>query len=358
MTLKIYVSQDTKGKEWAPDTPHEVSASEWMLKKAWLEFHHLQETYAILVNLQHPSADMVVITERGLGVLELKHVFGEIKIDHKGIWMAGTYPIKAGTHLNPREQVRAYAIELRNKVIRWIFPPYMQTRKDKWSELKFQTGVCFTNPNANIQKAQNYTNEHRPTLEPWESNFSIINMDGFTAWVRELRFELKHDRTRKFDPVRLEPGAIMKIVTQLLDSVEWDQIYSAMPTGNPYAYLILEDRDAKQVFHLVKERSIIGRRQGCEIMIPERYGKVSKEHCLITRTPEGIFITDEKSLNGTYIEDQPIRHSTKLEHGTLFTLGSLTTSDKVCALRFEVREQANLNINETEQATKRSNLET
>ena len=27
MTLKIYVSKDSKGREWAPDTAHEVRAS-------------------------------------------------------------------------------------------------------------------------------------------------------------------------------------------------------------------------------------------------------------------------------------------------------------------------------------------
>mgnify|MGYP007070560483 CR=1 FL=1 len=47
---------------------------EWMLKKAWEEFHHIQATYAIIANLRHPSADMVILTERGVGILELKLV--------------------------------------------------------------------------------------------------------------------------------------------------------------------------------------------------------------------------------------------------------------------------------------------
>jgi len=81
MTVKIYVAKDQKGRQWAPDRPHEVGACEWMVKKAWDEFHDLKEFYAILLNHQpEPRTDMVVIQERGLGVLEMKHYYNEIEI--------------------------------------------------------------------------------------------------------------------------------------------------------------------------------------------------------------------------------------------------------------------------------------
>ena len=56
MTLKIYVARDSKNREWPPNTPHEAEACEWMLQKAWMGFHHLEEMFAIVVNLKDPSA--------------------------------------------------------------------------------------------------------------------------------------------------------------------------------------------------------------------------------------------------------------------------------------------------------------
>jgi hypothetical protein len=358
MPLKIYVAKDIKGKEWAPDTTHEVRASEWMLKKAWEEFNHLSETYIIIVNLRHPSADMVVVTERGLGLLELKHNFGEIKINSDGNWMAGTFAIKAGNNnQNPREQVRSYAKELREKVIRWILPPYMQTNKDQWNKLKFQTAVCFAHPNAQIRKAQKYIDERRPSLEPWESNFSIIDVDSFTAWIRELRFQLAHDHvhTKDFEPVRLFPNIILKIATDVLGNREWNEIYSAMPTGNPYGYLILEDLDSKPFFNLIRDHSTVGRSPDCSIVIPDKYGKVSQNHCVITRNIDGVEVSDSNSRNGTYLNRQLIRTATKIQHGDLLTLGGEVAKDKVCVLKFELREQTSLNSPATEQATQSFN---
>jgi hypothetical protein len=352
MTLKIYVAKDAKGNQWAPDTSHEAKACEWMLTKAWREFQHLQEMYAILINLRHPSADMVILTERGLGILELKHYFGEVKVNPNGIWTAGSSRIEAGSHLNPREQVRSYARDLRNKIISWILPAYMQTTKGYWDKLKFQTGVCFTNPNVNIQTARRNNDEKRPPLEPWESSFAIIDVDGFTSWVRELRFHLEHDRnhTKDFEPVRLLPEKIVRIATQVLSTVEWNDMYSAMPDGKPYGFLILEDTEGKQVFNLVKNYSSIGRSHECDIVIPERYSRVSKKHCAITRSIDGIEITDLDSTNGTFLRGQAAK-KTSLYHGDVLLLGSETAKEKVCALKFEFGEQASLYQLATERGT-------
>jgi hypothetical protein len=348
MTLKFFVARDSEGKDWAPDTPHEVQACVWMLRKAWEEFQHTQETYAIIVNVRRPSADLIVITERGVGVLELKHKFGKIRINPNGIWMAGTSHIDAGIHLNPREQVRSYARELREKIISWILPAYMQTKREQWNKLKFQTGVCFTNPKVDIQESQEYLAGRRPVLEPWESNFSIMDLSGFTTWIRGLRFELKHDPTRNFDPVRIEPKRIIEIATTVLKTVEWTEIYSAMSTGHPYGYLILKDSEGRLIFNLIKDRTIIGRNPDCDVIIPERYGRVSKVHSVITRNMDGVFINDLQSRNGTFIVDKPIVKATEIQHGTVLTLGGVSSSGKVCTLRFELHEKATLMFKVTE----------
>jgi len=350
MTLKIYVAKDSVGRVRAPDTSHEVRAIEWMLEKAWSEFHHLQETYAIITNLRHPSADMVVLTERGIGLLELKHKYGEIKINPDGTWMAGLSVIKAGKHLNPREQVRSYTKELREKVIRWILPNYIYVNKDRWSMLKFQTGVCFTHPDADIRKVQKYITERHIVLDAWESNFSIIDIDDFTAWIRELRFQLQHDYeySKDFEHVRLSPEMIVKIAADVLHNVEWSEIYPAMPDSNPYGYLILEDIKSRLVFKLVKDHSTVGRSPDCDIVIPEEFTRVSKKHCAITRNMNFIEITDLNSKNGTFLNHQLISKSTRIQHGNILSLGREPAQAKVCTLRFETHKQMSLDVPPTE----------
>lgn len=348
MALKLFVSKDPGGREWAPDTPHEVETCEWLLKKAWMEFSHLRELYAILVNLRNPTADMVVMRERGLGILELKHVSGEIQIDFTGPWKAGSSNIQAGKHhLNPREQVLSYAKQLRAKVINLILPDYMHTGRHNPNDLKFQTAVCFTHPDVSLQKVQRSLNGRHSDFEPWE-NFSIFDQDGFTPWIRDLRFRMQHDAYRNYDPVRLHPGKIVYMATQVLGCVEWDEMRKAMPAGNPYGYLFLEDADGRQVFNLVKDRSIIGRSHECDVVLPERYSRVSKKHCVIERGIEGIQIIDLESSNGTFLNGRPTKILNPIMHGDAVILGGPSASEKVCALRFETSENASHKTGETE----------
>lgn len=338
MTLKIYVSQDNEGRDWAPDTPHEVEACEWMLKKAWMDFNHLHELYAILVNLRDPSADMLVMRERGIGVLELKHVFGELWIDPDGPWTVDSRPIHAGVHKNPREQVRSYAQKIRPKVIDYILPEYLPKTDEQRNKLKFQTGVCFTNPNINLQRAQKYLNGHRPDCEPWEE-FSIFGMNFSTAWIRELRFRLSHDSSRRYVPVRLDPGLIVKIATEDLGCVLWEEMHLAMPPGNSYGYLILEDAQEKKVFNLVEDHTVVGRSHECDIALPERFGRVSKRHCAIQRSLEGIQIVDLESKNGTYLKGRRIKILNPIMDGDTIILGGPSAGEKACALRYEANNK-------------------
>ncbi len=103
MPVKYFVGQDSVGREQAPDFSHEVRAVIEIIKQLYEAFHHHQNLYAIIANLgqEKAHADLVVITARGLGVIELKHYFGSIVL--KGTtWYAGKKTIpgnpNAGYH--------------------------------------------------------------------------------------------------------------------------------------------------------------------------------------------------------------------------------------------------------------------
>jgi hypothetical protein len=79
-----------------------------------------------------------------------------------------------------------------------------------WKKLKFQTGVCFTNPTAKLDKAKQLVTQKRPTpILLWESDFAVIGSADFNAWVRELRFQATIGSSQKFQPIRILPTTIM-----------------------------------------------------------------------------------------------------------------------------------------------------
>lgn len=353
MTLKIYVAKDTKKREWPPNTPHEAEACEWMLQKAWLGFHHLPEMFAVIVNLNDPSADMLVIRELGLGVLEMKHHSGQITVDKGGTWWAENRRIHSGNRRNPREQVRSYARQIRGKIIRELLPARMKEARETWKELKFQTGVCFTNPLANIRELKRSLDQKPPKLEAWEDNFSVIDINFFTRWMRKLRFELSENPPSDYAPMRLEPEKIIKIATEVLGAVEWEEMIAAMPKGHPWSHLILKEGAGREIFNLVKDHSTVGRSHLCDVVVPSRYSRVSKHHIIIDRDVNGASITDRDSLNGTFINDQLLERQKTyiLEDGSVISLGGPSTGGKACVLTFEIHGTQSDETTITEQGT-------
>jgi len=74
MPVKYFVSKDSQGREQVPDYPYETLAVIEIIKNVYADFNHTPNLYAIIANLnkRNAMADLVVITERGLGVIELR----------------------------------------------------------------------------------------------------------------------------------------------------------------------------------------------------------------------------------------------------------------------------------------------
>lgn len=82
MPVQYFVGRDAQGRERAPEYRHETFAVIDLIKRIYAAFHHQPNLYALIANLHKRTAmaDFVVITERGLGVVELKHYFGAISL--------------------------------------------------------------------------------------------------------------------------------------------------------------------------------------------------------------------------------------------------------------------------------------
>jgi pSer/pThr/pTyr-binding forkhead associated (FHA) protein len=83
-------------------------------------------------------------------------------------------------------------------------------------------------------------------------------------------------------------------------------------------------------------------------VLPERYSRVSKKHCVIERGIEGIRIVDLESTNGTFLNGRPLKVLNPIMHGDTVILGGPSAGNKLCTLRFEVSESASHQTAETE----------
>ena len=65
----------------------------------------------------------------------------------------------------------------------------------------------------------------------------------------------------------------------------------------------------------------IGRGEGCGILL-ESMENVSRRHCSVLLKPEGVFLRDDGSTNGTWLNNLEIRGETPLRSGDLIKVGS------------------------------------
>ncbi len=339
MTVKIYVSRDSQEQPWPPDFVHENQAVIEILKRWWV-FHPAEALYVAIANLHYPSADLVVLTRHGIGIMELKHYYGHI--ERRGsTWYAGPTPIKSGAEdqgrRNPHEQVQNYAAKIREKLLNsQQIPEWLPGRRSEKEAFKFQTAVCFTHPDADFKSFKTDLRQHPLPTQAWES-FAVLGLKDTPEWVASLRFEADQGRERRFEPHTLTDEAMVRIATRLFHGTEWTEVYPLMPTGEPYGYLtLLENGQRIQVFGLDQDDMVIGRDPLCGVPIPERFARVSQKHARIWRELGKVYIADSDSTNGTYVNRLKIRGKRELKPSVQITLGGNTPGEKVCLLTFSM----------------------
>jgi hypothetical protein len=341
MTVKIFVARDSEGREWSPDHEHEVKAITEMLKLLWASYHHLSSVYCIVANMRQPNADFVIFSERGLGIVELKHHFGKITMAANGTWYAGAVSIKGGTHLTPYHQLQSYADVLRRRLLPMILPLWLKRTPERWNEVKCQLALCFTNPQADTDPVKiDLTRSRVLQRKPWESSFEVIGPREIVQWALKLRFGIDQGREKDFEPLRLEPSTIENAIGLVLGATAWTEVIPSMPASQSYGYLTWHSKDGEQKFNLEKDEVIIGRSRDCDWVTPDSFRQVSKRHCKITRGLQGVQIEDLGSTNGTFVNNKLLKKPVPLSSGQVVTLCGPLANDKAFRFQFNLRDSA------------------
>lgn len=339
MSVNIYIGRDLLDHTRLPETSHESRAIREIYEYLWKTWHHgSKRHYAIVANPKRTSTgreltpDMVIISQLGLGVIELKDNAGDIDCRNSfGPWKAGKNIIRMNEnkYQTPRQQVYDYAEQIRQDLMSELYFP---GESHQWDDFNIHTAVCFTHPEAKIDDCRKFVHKYYPT-EKWEK-FDILKPEHVHGWAFDLRFGVGLGPAMGHELFSWTSSQVDNIAKTFFGAREWQDITSLMPKEEPFAYLGLEeDGRILYVYKLYgREPLTVGREPTLQVVIPETYNSTSRRHACLTNTSDGVLLEDLSSANGTYVGSERITTTYLLQNGERISLGTNKENRKACVL--------------------------
>ncbi|MDR5683024.1 MAG: DUF3662 and FHA domain-containing protein [Armatimonadota bacterium] len=97
------------------------------------------------------------------------------------------------------------------------------------------------------------------------------------------------------------------------------RVYRIGGAGRRAVLTVAEGEPRGAVVPVAARPILIGRRQGCDVVVPDP--NVSREHLRVERTPEGALVVDLDSTNGTFVNGQRV-HRRLLRPGDRIRIGT------------------------------------
>jgi hypothetical protein len=364
MTVELYAGKDPEGRIWEPDFSHEVHAAIRIIGTAWRAFHAAPELYLLAFNLHSPNIDLLVLSERGIGLLEMKAHRGEISIDGEDYWLAdgqrmlGYKPVPgkdkpAASYWNPHTQVQGHGERLVERLLPILRDQYPELTRGKRRNLRLQTSVCFTNPEVDVTGLRRIIPEwSRGKLRPWESDFHVLTPEEVPAWISALRFEVKQTDRPPYYPFRMDAGKLNPLLTALFAVERWKSIERMLPVVRYGRLRQVRGEGTLATYSLWEEETLIGRdHTKCTIVVPREYTRVSRIHAAIRREASGIVLEDLDSHNGTYLDGRRISGKEFLRGGSVICLGGEDNPEKEPRYVFQKIEAHQEEMDSTEDGT-------
>jgi hypothetical protein len=364
MTVEVYAGKDPQGRIWEPDFSHEVHAAIRIIGTAWRAFHAAPELYLLAFNLHSPNIDLLVLSERGIGLLEMKAHRGAISIDGEDYWLAGgqrmlgykPVPGKdkpAASYWNPHTQVQGHGERLVERLLPILREQYPELTRGKRRNLRLQTSVCFTNPEVDLAEMRRILPEWcRGKLRPWESDFSVIAAEEVPAWISSLRFEVKQTDRPPYYPFRMRAENLHPLLTALFAVERWKSIERMLPVVRYGRLRQVRGDRTLATYSLWEEETRIGRDHlQCTIVVPQEYTRVSRMHAVIRREAAGIVLEDLNSHNGTFLDGRKISGKELLTSGAVICLGGEENPEKEPRYIFQKIETQQDEMDSTEDGT-------
>jgi pSer/pThr/pTyr-binding forkhead associated (FHA) protein len=116
----------------------------------------------------------------------------------------------------------------------------------------------------------------------------------------------------------LRSGSTEKKLSSVTSAVADDGRLLRLPENQEICLKVLEGEERGTVYPVTKPRLTIGR-ANADITVNDRL--VSRVHCALETSEEGVLLRDLESTNGTRVDNQPIR-TALLRNGATFRIGN------------------------------------
>lgn len=340
MPVKLFYTPQVQPQQLFQDSLSETLIFLSILRKIAAEIAEHHGLHAIIVNIGHQEwfADLIVVSEHGMGLMTFQHEPGNISRD-KDVWCANGQPVTVNSRLgyrNPHAKVQQCADKIREKLIKPTGAPWLQGRPITWQDLFFDTAVCFTHPEVKLDLFRKYYTkevQEGQHVKEWE-RFSLLERDEVARWIRNLCFEKDLDDLLNVQSYRLTTTQILRIVTDFFKAKELPPLPEPQAATVSYGYIVLKEHgEVTARFQLHPGQMTVGRDPEADVAIPKKFINVSRIHARVTCSKNGISIED-CSRNGTFVNGDRIYVPTPLRPGQHVFLGGNQALDGVCELEF------------------------
>ena len=283
--------------------------------------------YLLAANVRfwRAQVDALVLTPRAIVLIEIKSCGDPVYGRARGSWHVTSSGdrIRGGSHNNPYQQVVATRETLikyldRNRR-RFLAETRAGEMAKRWGHVS--VAILFS-----------------PHLHP---DSDIVVPPESRAWLSVTGLnEAAEFLFSRFSPqLDLRPQELRLLAAQALHCQPWHDIETLLPPVVGYGHLWLLDENGRRTyaFPIVDEASI-GRSRDNGLVIPKRFGRTSRHHACLRVTGDEIWLVDNDSTHGTFVNRDPILpgQAHPLRHGDRISLGD-AGHPGTCQLRFERR---------------------
>ncbi len=323
MTVEYYIQSPTQYS-------HEQSGLVALAQQVQRALAPIESCYILAANVRfwQSQADALILSPHAIILIELKACGAPVYGREQGAWRIGDShtQLHGGNAVNPYQQINATRQSLikyldRNRR-RFLLEDQTQMDRGHWGHVS--AALIFTpylHPSSDIV-----------IPSPSQTWLSLIGLNEIAEFIF----------TRTSPKINLRPAELRRLAVEVLGCRPWSDLDTLLSFTAPHGYLWLLDEAGRRTYAFpVQDGITIGRSRENVLVIPRRFGRVSRLHARLRVAGDTVELCDHHSTHGAFINGGaiPAGQSQTIHDGDTITLGS-PDSAEACTLLYESKARA------------------